>query len=161
MKRQNKHLEGLIALLLFGVFAVCMMMVLLTGAETYHRMTQRDQQAYCRRTCTQYIATQVRQSDALDAASVAPFGQGDALLLAEEIEGARYIRRIYLYDGYLMELFSQEETELEPRDGEKIMELSGLQLSLENGWLEVRCTDDQGVVSRLTLSMRSGEEAAR
>ena len=44
MKRKTikHHIDGLIALLLFGVFAVCVLAVLLTGAEAYRRLTQRD-----------------------------------------------------------------------------------------------------------------------
>ena len=35
MKKHGYHLEGLMALLLFGVFAVCLLIVLLTGADSY------------------------------------------------------------------------------------------------------------------------------
>ena len=72
MKRQpmKHHLNGLIALLLFGVFAVCVLAVLLTGADAYRRLTLRDQAAYDRRTCVQYVATRVRQADAEQCVSV-------------------------------------------------------------------------------------------
>ena len=33
---------GLLVLLLLGVFAVCVLSVLLTGAEGYRRLTERD-----------------------------------------------------------------------------------------------------------------------
>ena len=56
------HLDGLIALLLFGVFAVCVLVVLLTGADAYRRLTQRDEAAYDRRVCAQYMATRLRQA---------------------------------------------------------------------------------------------------
>ena len=39
------HMDGLLALLLFGVFAVSILSVLLTGAQVYGRLTQRDQDA--------------------------------------------------------------------------------------------------------------------
>ena len=63
MKTQKHHIEGLIALLLFGVFAVCLMTVLLTGANAYRSLTDRDQTAYDRRVCAQYMATRLRQAD--------------------------------------------------------------------------------------------------
>ena len=56
------HIDGLAALLLFGVFAVCVLAVLLTGADAYRRLTQRDQAAYDRRTCEQYLTTRDRKS---------------------------------------------------------------------------------------------------
>ena len=52
--------RGLAALLLFGLFAFCVLAVLLTGAGAYRRLTARDQAAYEWRSCTQYIATRVR-----------------------------------------------------------------------------------------------------
>ena len=42
MKIQKNHLEGLIALLLFGVFAVCLLIVLLAGADAYNGLTTKD-----------------------------------------------------------------------------------------------------------------------
>ena len=87
--RQKHHLEGLGALLLFGVFAVCVLMVLLTGADTYHRLNQRDQSAYDTRTAAQYVTTKLRQADRLDCVSIERFGNSDALVLADEIDGYR------------------------------------------------------------------------
>ena len=63
-RRGNQHqLGGLLMLLLFGVFAACVLILLLTGARAYRRLTQRDQAAFDRRTCVQYLATRVRQGD--------------------------------------------------------------------------------------------------
>ena len=44
MKRQGtkRHMDGLLMLLLFGVFAVCVLIVLLTGARAYRGLTDRD-----------------------------------------------------------------------------------------------------------------------
>ena len=49
-KRPIRHqIDGLIALLLFGVFSVCILAVLLTGADAYRRLTDRDQAALDRK----------------------------------------------------------------------------------------------------------------
>ena len=47
MKKRNvkQHMNGLAALLLFGLFAFCVLAVLLTGAGAYRRLTARDQAA--------------------------------------------------------------------------------------------------------------------
>ncbi len=155
MKVRKSHIEGLIALLLFGVFAVCLMMVLLTGAGSYQRLTHRDQEAYDRRTCMQYIATQVRQGDRAGGVSVVPFGEGDAVALEESIEGKPYVTYIYLYQGYLMELFCSASSGLSPEDGTQIMALQGLELSLDRGRLRISCVDETGVKTSLSLSLRS------
>ena len=48
LKRQGTqhHIDTLAALLLFGIFAACVLTVLLAGAEAYRRVTERDREAY-------------------------------------------------------------------------------------------------------------------
>jgi len=150
-------MDGLAALLLFGLFAACVLAVLLTGAGAYRRLTARDQAAYERRTCVQYLATRVRQADCLDRVAVEPFHGLSALRLTDD---AGYVTRVYCFDGYLMELYADPESELVPEDGEKLMEADGLELSLTGGLLEISITGPEGAEDRLCLSLRCGEGAA-
>lgn len=156
----RKHkLDGLITLLLFGVFAACILSVLLTGADVYRRLTARDQAAYARRTCVQYVATKVRQAPSGAALSVEDFGGTDALVMGEDIDGEAYLTRIYCYDGWLRELFTYAGGEFYPEDGEKIIEARQMDLSLEDGLLTVSITDETGAETELVLALR-GEGAA-
>ena len=148
------HIDGLIALLLFGVFAVCVLAVLLTGADAYRRLTLRDQAAYDRRTCVQYVATRVRQADAAGGVFLEEFGGTQCLTLGG---GEEYITRLYCYDGCLMELYCAADVEMDPADGEQVMPAQDLDLSLEDGLLTVTVTDPQGEENTLLLSLRGGE----
>lgn len=154
MKRQKEKLdrEALLALVLLAVFAVCVLTVLLTGAKAYSRLTQRDRGAYQRRTAAQYIATRARQADGAGAVSLTSFGEGDALTLDT---GEWYVTRIYYYDGYLMELYTDPELGLGPEDGEKVLALSGLSFHLEDGFLDIACADSAGRWERLSLCIQS------
>ena len=143
VKRRGYHLEGLMALLLFGVFAVCLLIVLLTGADSYQRLTRRDRASDNRRVCVQYLTTR----------------GGDALLLTQDIGGTQYVTRIYVSGGYLMELFSAADSEMSPEDGEKLMAAQSLSASLSEGLLELSVTPEDGRPVELTLSLRSGEGA--
>ena len=153
------HLDGLLALLLFGVFAASILSVLLTGAGVYSRLTQRDQRAYDRRTCVQYLATKVRQAPSGAQVTVGTFGEGDALLLSEDIDGQPYLTRIYCYDGWLRELFSAADDPFAPEDGEKILPAQALALHTDHNLLQIDLTDSSGQTISLTLSPRGGEEA--
>ena len=148
------------ALLLFGVFAACVLLVLLTGANAYRRLTERDRAAYDRRTCVQYVATRVRQADRAGGVSVSEFGGVPALELAETVEGTDYVTRVYCYDGWLRELFSTADAGLDPAAGEQVLEAEDMELTLEDGLLTVTVTDGNGAENTLTLSLRSGEGAA-
>ena len=158
MKRQGtKHqVDGLLMLLLFGVFAVCVLIVLLTGAKAYRGLTERDRTAYDRRTCVQYIATKVRQGDVEGGVTVEPFGDTAALCMRQY----GFVTRVYCYDGWLMEMYTFEDAELTPQDGEKVMPLSGLSFDLEDGLLTVELQSGEGVTDTLRLALRSGEGAA-
>lgn len=156
-RKQLRHqIDGLLALLLFAVFAACILAVLLTGARAYRRLTQRDQAAYDSRTCVQYIATRIRQSDTENGMEIAPFGEVEALILREK---SGYITRVYWYDGYLMELYSSPEARLSPVDGTKLLAAEKVSFSLENGLLQAQITSG-GQDSTLCLSLRSRKGAA-
>ena len=154
MKRQpiRHQLDGLIALLLFGVFSVCILAVLLTGADAYRRLTDRDRAAFNRRTTLQYIATRVRQGDRADGLRVADFNGVDALVFDE---GDGYVTRVYCWNGYIMELYAEEELDLSLEAGEPIMEAEPLGFSMADGRLTVTSGED-----KLILSLRSGKGAA-
>ena len=156
-QRARQQIDALAALLLLGIFAACVLAVLLTGAGAYRRLTARDAVAGERRTRVQYIATRVRQADSLDGVAVAELGGLPALRLPEE-DG--YVTWVYCCDGWLMELYTSAEAELAPEDGTRLMEAGALSLSLTEGTLEIGVTGPEGEEDRLYLTLRSGEEGA-
>lgn len=153
-QRAKHHMDALAALLLFGIFAVCVLGVLLAGAGAYQRLTARDEAAAERRIRVQYIATRVRQADILDHVSVEELGGAPALRLAEA-DG--YVTWVYCRDGWLMEMYTSAESDLAPEDGTRLMEAAALSLSLEDGFLEIGITGPGDEVDRLYLTLRSGE----
>lgn len=175
MKQTRKHHIGsLFVLVLICVFAVSILAVLLTGAESYRRLTERDRTSYSRRTAAQYLSTKIRQGDVAGMVMTDSFdsavsedgigaqpASGDTLFLEEIIDGTPYYTRIYCCDGYIRELFSSADAELAPEDGEKILEVQSLWFSYEpTGRVTVEITDADGTATRLLLALRSGEGAA-
>lgn len=153
------HMDSLLALVLFGLFAACILSVLLTGSEAYRRLTFRDQASYERRTCAQYIAIKVRQATSPDSISLSSFGDGDALVLTENIGGEPYVTRIYCDNGWIRELYSSADGEFVPDDGEKVLQAQALSLSLEGDLLSVQITGDDGNSIAFILSIRGREGA--
>lgn len=162
MRREKDHsLNGLLALLLFGIFAACMLSVLLMGADAYQRLTERDRESYESRTVAQYIATRVRQADRSGGISAGAFGGSDALELWETIDGEAYVTRVYCHDGWLRELFTDASGDFAPEDGEPVLEAESLSVSLSGaGLLTVEITSADGETQQVTLYLRSGKEAA-
>ena len=123
MKKNPFKITDLLALTVFAAFAVCVLVVLLSGARVYKTLVQRGEDSFRLRTATQYVATRVRQAEDV---TVADFDGYEALHIREEIDGAVYVTRIYCCDGYLRELFCAQSAELSPEDGEKIMEAESM-----------------------------------
>lgn len=165
-RRRKGNMGGLMVLLLFTVFAVCVLSVLLTGAQSYRDLTARDQESYERRTAAQYLTTKVRQHDAAgmvfvgEFQTMSPDSQGDTLCLKEQIDGAIYYTCIYCHDGYVRELFAQPEIGFSPEDGEKILPAQSVAFCMEDGRLTAEVEHLNGQKDRIVLNLRSGEVAS-
>lgn len=160
-KENKSQIEGFLVLVLFGVFAVCILAVLITGADTYKRLVSRQQNAYAGRTIPQYLATKVRQADCQGAVRIGDFGGVEALELVEWFDTEEYITRIYCYDGYLRELFFAASGEFGPEDGEKILEAEQVDFSLKTDVLSISVTKEDGEKIELELLLRSTEGGIR
>lgn len=160
IKQRNRKTDALVVLLLFGVFAVCILSVLLSGADVYQRLADRDRLGYDYRTAGQYLSTRVRQADRADAITVRSFGDADALVLTEEIAGEEYLTLVYCHDGYLRELFTFAGGNFLPEDGEKVLRAQSLSLSLDDHLLTAELIGPEGEAQKLALFLRSGEEGA-
>ena len=160
MGERKRKTDLLLVLLLFGVFAVCILSVLLTGADAYRRLAERDGASYDSRTASQYLATRVRQADVAGAVEIEDFHGVDALVFTEEIKGELYKTRVYCRGGYLRELFATAGGEFLPEDGEKILEAEGLEIVLEGRVLTADLTDAEGKTQQVVLYLRSEGEVA-
>lgn len=144
-------------MVLFAVFALCILAVLLTGAGAYGRLVERQQSAYTERTVPQYIATKVRQADESGAIRIGEFGGVESLEFTNEYGGEEYVTRIYCYDGYLRELFATASGVFKPEDGEKIIAAEQVDFSMANGCLCIGITSVDGKVTEQILALRSAE----
>lgn len=161
---EKHHIDGVFVLLLTVVFAACILLVLFTGAGTYRSITQRGDEDYARRVCVQYVAAKVRHADGSGNVFVGDFSGkrasgGDTLFLAEQHSGKTYYTRVYYWDGYVRELFTEAGGTFAKNDGAPVLAAKSLRFSYDTGTglLDVRTEDTAGNPSALTLSLRSGE----
>ncbi len=158
-------MSSILVLLLFAGFAVCILSVLLTGADSYQRLTMRDQTSFNWRTAAQYVTTKVRQYDNNDMLFVGDFeselssGKGNTLFLTEQIDGEAYYTRLYCYDGYIWELYAPPGGGFSFEDGEKVLPAQSIQFSMSGEVLNVDLQHPEGEVERFVLVLRSGEVA--
>ena len=157
MEKKESKITGLLALVVFAVFALCVLGVLLTGAKTYQGVVDRGGQSYALRTATQYLSTRVRQSDSADSIALEDFGGVSALVLRQQIDGEPYATRIYCYGGYLRELFAAETGSFSPEDGETLLEMEDLQFSWKENGLSARFVIPEEAPADLFFYLRCRE----
>ena len=166
MKRENKSLRitALAPVLLFAVFASCVVIVLLFGADNYQTLTRRDRESYQYRTAVQYLTTRIRQGDVVgmvfvgDFDEAAPKESGDTVYIRETVGDRVFYTRIYCHDGYLCELFAEEASGPAPEEGERILPAERIQISRDGDRLrfELVFADSETVVFWVTC--RTGKE---
>ena len=147
---KQERFTDLLGLGVFGLFTLCLLLTVLSGAKVYHSILESTEETSEKRIRTQYIATKVQQNP---ETSVEEFDGGQALALREWVDGQCYVTYIYCHEGWLRELFCREGALLTRADGEKVMEGEILSLSLEEGLLKVE-TDGE------TLYLSAGKRRA-
>ena len=152
------YTDGLITLVVFGVFAACTILALLAGAGIYRRLNVRDDSVYAESTISQYLTNKVRSAGSPDSVSVNGLGCGSALTISEVYGDAEYITYIYEDGGYIKELFTSSDMAPEAETGESVMPCDGLEFKLDNGLLTVNF-NVSGEAKRLTVNVRGREKA--
>ena len=152
---KKNHWSSVLVLLVFAAFGVCVLLVLLTGADIVKNLNARDQSSYDHRTIVQYITTRVRQADARGMVSVRSEEGRTALVLSEEIEQERYETLVYSYDGYLRELFTEAGLGLDLEFGEMILPIQEASFADEGTHITAELTMADGSRQSMILALRS------
>lgn len=117
--KENRRITDVLALLCLTVFALCVLLVLLSGASVYRKLADSGEEAYTRRTALQYLTTRVRQAETVQTGTL----EGcEALILEETVDGETYTTWVYCYEGWLRELYAVPGADLPPKAGEAIVE---------------------------------------
>ena len=155
----GNRISGLLALMLFLIFSVCILGVLLSTADAYQRLNEPNSRSGDRRTGMMFLSTKVRQYDRAEQVRVEDLAGAPALVLTEELDGERYKTVLYAHDGYLYELFTPEEITVKPGDGEPVLPVSAMEAQLSGSLLTISLTSPDGTVTTQNLMLCSGEVA--
>ena len=153
-KGQKFDLLGVLLLLL--AFSAAILSLLLAGAKTYKSLTERDRKTQDLQIASLYLGNRLSQAASPEAVSVEKIGGTDCLLIESEAGGNPYLTRVYCYEGWIREFFSEAGLDFSPGDGEMITEADSLSLREEGGLLIM----DLAVEGQKTSLFFSREEGA-
>jgi len=162
MNRKNRHsIDVVFVLVLFGTFAISVLMVLMVGASSYNDVTDNMNSNYEDRTGVGYIAEKVRHFDADGGIGTGNFDGINSLILTQTIDGREYATYIYYYDGSIRELFTEKDNELPPESGEVIIQAAGFSAEpVSDNMIKVTCIMEDGQSPYVILSPRSEKTGA-
>ena len=162
--KQERHfvVDILFVLALFAVFTVSALVLVTIGADVYQHTVHDMSRNYDSRTAMAYITEKVRQADSLlengsPSVELGTLEQQPALILKEEIDGAYFTTYLYLYDGWLKELYIREDSypgEEISAAGQNILQLNALEYKqINESLLSVSMTTPDGESRQLYLSL--------
>ena len=143
MKDNVSPMTQVLALLTLTAFALCVLLVLLTGASCYRALVEQGETSYARRTALQYLTTRIRQAEGVE---VGDFEGCPALILEETVENETYTTKVYCYEGWLRELYAVPGAKLPPKAGTAILEAEELSLARDGDLLKVTLDAQQLLV---------------
>lgn len=156
---QKGHVvDFLFTLALFCVFAASALMVVVIGANVYRQTVRGMDSNYDSRTSLTYLTEKVRQNDAANAVTIRSVGDSPALVLSQQAGERTYETWIYVYDGYLREVFVAQGVHVKPTDGQPIKEQQSFLAEKEGSVLTLTATGTDGETRRATVFRGAGNK---
>jgi len=158
---RSRSIGTFFALALFCAFSACMLLVLMTGANVYRKSLTANDERYYERTALAYVKTKLRGGNIAGGVSIEAYGDGDALVLSEEIGGTIYKTYIYTAYGAMREIFTEEGFRIDPFEGSVIVPVGGLSFEFaDSGLLKMTLESTGGDIIVSYVSILDGEEAS-
>lgn len=141
--------------LLFG-FVFCAVLIIALGASIYQRGVDSNNSNFDKRTASTYIVQKLRQCDEYGAISAGEIGDIPALTITKSVDGTSYTIYMYVYNGYLMEVFARTDTKISPQSGQRIIQMESMDIKISSSNLiSVSVTDAEGQQTEVLISPQS------
>ena len=146
-----------IALLCF--FAVSAMMLIILGANIYKNTVSHMSENFDSRTSYAYIVQKIRQHDEAGAVSAGSFDGKPSIIMTDDVDGISYTTYLYESDGYICELLSRSDQDMNADSGTKIMPVKEFDIEKENDCLyHIKIKNSSGTNVEMYISTHCGTE---
>lgn len=152
---KNEHvIDFIFPLSLFFVFLSSCIIVLILAFHVYKENVDLEQVNYESRTALMYIVQKIRQNDCSNTLSLCTKEKTNVLIIKDQ----SYITYIYEDQGYLKELFVQENMKFQKKDGKKIVPVSHLKMKQEHQLFTFSCIiNHQQIETKISIKSNNEE----
>lgn len=139
MKRRGGYslIELVLVMLLLIIVAVSVFLLTSAGSSAYARLSGNASTSSDSRIALSYIDVRIKKLDGIGRVSVcpAPFGDGQALLLSQAIEGRDYETYLYVDQGSLKELIIEKGRAVTPDMATDLASVEQMRIQMESDHL--------------------------
>lgn len=158
LSKENKTFDTVLILILLSVYAITVLLSVIFSANAYKNIYESSNNNFNIMSPLSYIASKVRQADVSNAIRIEE-KEGTRALVIKTFEANNvYETWIYNYDGYIYELFVDENADFSLSDGTAIYENDKIEFYIdENKSLTIYNYEQREKAMKLTLSFRSSQ----
>ncbi len=152
LRKKNHTVDMLFTLSLFAVFAITSLLIVFFGTQVYEKIAMDMESEFTSRTAISYLKKQINQNNVVGAISLGDIEGTEALVIKETLPEGDFVRYIYLFDGYLCELFTKSDIVPTKIAGQKMLEISKLDIQKEDGLFIFTVADHNDSTLSLAVS---------
>ncbi|MBQ8956574.1 MAG: DUF4860 domain-containing protein [Lachnospiraceae bacterium] len=161
MRKKNRIVE-VFPILLFLIFTLSALGIVTFSVQIYRNIVERAEGRFDTETAAAYLSEKFRNHDDRGSIQMSDFMGNDAIAIEENIKEVPYITYIYVYDGYLRELFVEvsEIGNCTAADGNEILPMKSLDVEkISDSLLKVKLKDVNDKEEETYLSVKSRDFA--
>ena len=156
--RTKQYIDFASGIIILGLFAVCVLAVVLTGAGVTGRISARDSASTDMRVCAGYITNRVMSARDPSAIYIdtSLSADGGVLCIPETVDGVAYLTCVYCIDGTVREFFSPADYYPPLSAGNVLTDADSLTFDISDGLLTANIDLGGGNVGRSIVCLSPG-----
>lgn len=136
-EKTKKEQGRIFTVLLFAFVVIFLLALLAVGVQAYSAINDSREQSDDSRLGLSLIANNIRMNDRIGAIGVGKGPEGDSLVLTENLESGSFETRIYLYQGQIVEEYSQANKAYTPERARGIVPSEQFEFAYSAGIITV------------------------
>ena len=152
-----KTIQNVFVLLLLSLFACLSTFLVTIGAQLYRNTVDSAEMNNTSRIMTAVVRSAIWAEDGGDIMVEKMDDLGiTALTIVEEFDDETNYKRLFAYEGSLLETYTGDEVEFDPKYGEPLCDLKEFEPELDGNVLTVRLKAADDSESTIRMTLRAG-----